>query len=507
MTDLLITNARIHTLDPQQPHADRLLIRDGQIVALDDAVPHSVDVPHHDLAGRTVVPGFIDSHVHFVWTGVQHFALDCQGRTTVAGVQELVAARAAELPRDQLILGLGLNDREFAAGPPTAADLDAAAPHHPVLLKGDTGHLTIANTRAMQQLGLGSHLSGWHASGLLVGAANTAVAWRGPTEFAASVGWATVLGAAADQAARTGITTLHALEGDDAEDDAGVRAVLDLASRLPVRTVLYWQTTHVGAVRALGLPRIGGCIWVDGDFGPHTAALKQPYADCPCTCGELYISDERLQTFVDAANAAELQIALHCVGDAAVAQVLRAYRHALGAHPRADHRHRVEHFEVYDAELLHEAQALGVSAAIQPAFDGYFGGIENNARYLGWERAQRADPIATFDRHAIPIGGGSDSTVTPLGPLYGIHCAVNHSNPHERVSAERALRLWTIDNARLAFEEQHKGTLTVGKLGDLVVLDSDPLAVPPETIKAIGVEMTVMGGRVTYARDPGGAGS
>jgi hypothetical protein len=501
MTDLLITNAQIHTLDPRRPHASRLLIRDGRIVALDDAIPHASDAPQLDLQGRTVTPGFIDSHVHFVWTGVQHFALNFAGVTTTPEVQALVAARAAELPPGQMILGLGLNDREFAAGAPTAADLDAAAPEHPALIKGDTGHLTIANTRAMQQLSLGPQIGGWHANGLLIGAANTAVAWRGPTEFAANLGWQRVLGAAADQAARTGITTLHALEGDDAADDAGVRAVLELAPQLAVRTVLYWQTTDVAAVQALGLPRIGGCIWVDGDFGPHTAALKQPYADCPCSCGELYISDERLQQFVDAANAAGLQIALHCVGDAAVAQVLRAYRRALQAHPRADHRHRVEHFEVYDAELLQEAQALQVSAAIQPAFDGYFGGIENNARYLGWERAQRADPIATFDRHGIPIGGGSDSTVTPLGPLYGIHCAVNHSNPRERISAERALRLWTIDNARLAFEEDHKGTLEPGKLGDLVVLDADPLAAPPATIKDIGVELTVMGGRVTYRRD------
>jgi predicted amidohydrolase YtcJ len=265
-----------------------------------------------------------------------------------------------------------------------------------------------------------------------------------------------------------------------------------------VRTVLYRQTTHVGAALALGLPRIGGCIWVDGDFAPHTAALKEPYADRPCTCGELYISDERLQAFVDSAHAAGLQIALHCVGDAAVAQVLRAYRNAVSQHPRPDHRHRIEHFEIYDSVLLRDAKDVGVSVAIQPAFDAYFGGIEENARFLGWERAQRADAIATFDRHGIPIGGGSDSTVTPLGPLYGIHCAVNHTNPVERVTPERALQLWTIDNARMAFEEHEKGTLEVGKLADFVALDADPLAVPHESIKDIGVRLTVMGGRITY---------
>lgn len=497
MSDLLITNAQIHTLDPTRPRARHMLVRDGYIAALDDAVPHESSVMTHDLGGATVVPGLIDSHVHFVWTGTRHFALKLAGVTTTRELQERVAAEAERLAPGQLLLGLDLDHEAFDPSP-TAADLDAAAPRNPVLLKGDTGHLTLANTRAMTRFGVGPETNGWHADGTLIGAANTAVAWRGPNEFAAGIGWDRVLRAAADEASRVGLTTIHALDGADADDDPGVRALLSHGAALPVRTVVYWQTTHVEAVRALGLPRIGGCIWVDGDFGPHTAALKAPYADRPCTCGELYISDERLQAFVDSANAAGLQIALHCVGDAAVAQVLRAYRQALSRQPRHDHRHRIEHFEVYDAELLRDAQELGVSVAIQPAFDGYFGGIEHNAIYLGPERALRADAIATFDRHGIAIGGGSDSTVTPLDPLYGMHCAVNHTNPAERVTPERALRLWTIDNARLAFEEHTKGTLEVGKLADFVALDADPLAAPHTSIKDIGVRLTVMGGQVTY---------
>jgi hypothetical protein len=501
MQDLLLTNARIHTLDAERPLAHSVLVRDGRIAALDDAVPHYIDAPSFDLGGRTVVPGFIDSHVHFVWTGVRHFALDLHGVASVADVQTLVREHMQQREPGHLILGQRLRVDDFVHGAPTTADLDAVAPNHAVLLQGDTGHLTIANTRAQQQFGLGPHLSGWHANGQLLGAAHTAVAWRAPTLFAEQIGWREVFGAAAHEAARLGITTIHALEGDNAPDDVGVRALLDLAPSLPVHIVLYWQTMHVDAVRALGLPRIGGCIWVDGDMGPHTAALKQPYADQPCSCGQLYIEDERLQRFVYEANAADLQIALHAVGDAAVEQVLRAYRYALQEHPRTDHRLRVEHFEIYDDDLLHDAKELDVSVAIQPAFDGYFGGISENARYLGPTRAQRADAIATFDRHSIPIGGGSDSTVTPLGPLYGMHCAVNHSNPAERVGAERALRLWTIDNARLAFEEHEKGTIARGNLADLAVLDADPLAVEPHTLKNIGVAMTVKSGQITHHGD------
>ncbi len=499
MSDLLITNAHIHTLDADQPHASALLIRSGRIAALDGAIPAAPDVPTYNLQGQTVVPGFIDSHVHFVWTGVQHFALNLRGVSTLAEVQECVRAEAETAAGGQLILGLSLDDEVFGDRLPTAADLDRVAPANPVLLKGQTGHLTVANTAAVVQYGLGPGVSGWHADGRLVGAANTATAWRAPTEYAAQRGWSEVFGAAAREAARAGITTIHALEGDDAPDDEGVRALLALGPTLPVRSVLYWQTTHVDAAHALGLPRIGGCIWIDGDFAPHTAALKQPYADYP-SCGQLYLSDERLQRFVDAANVREMQVALHCVGDAAVQQVLHAYDRALQQHPRTDHRHRVEHFELYDGELLAQARRLGVSVAIQPAFDGYFGGIAHSTRLLGAERAHRADAIATFDRHKIPIGGGSDSTVTPLGPLYGMHCAVNHSNPNERVTPERALRLWTIDNARLAFEEADKGTLSVGKLADVTVLNADPLSVEPSTLQEIAVNLTIMGGTVTYAR-------
>ncbi len=495
---MIIENADIITLDPRRPRARSLMALDGRIVALDDAVPHEAGAPRYDLAGRTVVPGFVDSHVHFVWTAVRHFALDFTGVLSTAGALELVAARAAEHAPGQLILGLNLNNDDWQGALPSLEQLDAVAPEHPVLLRGYTGHLSIANSAAIRALGLPDGIDGRSDDGTLIGVANTAVAWRGPTEFAAALGWQRVLMAGAEEAARAGITTLHALEGDDAPDDAGVRALLAHAAALPVRTVLYWQTTHVDAARALGLPRIGGCIWIDGDFGPHTAALKQPYADRLDTCGELYFDDDRLQAFADAAVGAGMQVALHCVGDAAIEQALRAYRRALGSSPRADHRLRVEHFEVFDDELLREARDLGVSAAIQPAFDDFFGGIEANARYLGPERARHADGIATFDRYGIPIGGGSDSTVTPLNALYGIHCAVNHSNPAERVTPERALRLWTIDSARLAFEEDDKGTLEVGKLADFAVLDADPLAVPPDTIKDIGVRMTVMGGRVVY---------
>ena len=317
--------------------------------------------------------------------------------------------------------------------------------------------------------------------------------------FAREQGLAALHRAAARRAVSVGLTTVHALAGNDQADDPEVKALLAIAPELPLRLVVWYQTTDVAAALKLGLPRIGGCILLDGDFGPHTAALTEPYADQPDSRGTLYYTQEEIDAFVAAAHCAGLQIAMHAVGDRAAEQALNAYERALDRWPRADHRHRIEHFEVYNEALVQRARRLGVHLAIQPPFNPYFGGHTRLNPLLGEERALRSDPVRSLLEAGLPIGGGSDSTVTPLQPLYGVHCAVNHSNPAERLEVEQALRLYTLDNASMAFEEADKGSIEVGKLGDLVVLAEDPFEVEPERIKDIPVEMTVVGGQTVYS--------
>jgi predicted amidohydrolase YtcJ len=190
---------------------------------------------------------------------------------------------------------------------------------------------------------------------------------------------------------------------------------------------------------------------------------------------------------------------MHAVGDAAVEQALKAYEAALANHPRDDHRHRIEHCEVIQEDQIRRAQRSGVALGIQPPFNHYW---PHTTYYplLGEERAWKADPVRTLVRPGLLIAGGSDSTVTPLGPMIGVHAAVNHSNPAERVSVQEGLELYTINAARIGFEEAEKGSLEAGKLGDLVVLREDPFEVDPERIKDIPIEMTVVGGQVVYPR-------
>ena len=508
MHGLAIHNAKLITMNPRQPQAEAMAVRGGHIAAVgswEDVAPHAEGLPLLDLAGRTVVPGLIDTHAHFLWTALSLAALDVSKAREHATLQDVVCRAVEGKPPGELIYGMGFTEYSLdtARFSPIVDALDAAAPYNPVYLMGITGHTSAANSRALELLDLPGGTPGvmrdadGRPNGLLADKANNLADKRFGEAFGAAERAAEMVDEAVGKALSVGITTLHALEGDDTGDD---RAVLDLMAAmpdLPLRFVLYFQTMDVDRVLALGLPRIGGCILLDGDIGPHTAALSEPYVDDPVCYGTLYHTQEEIDAFVLKAHRAGLQVAMHAVGDGAVEQALRAYEAVLAAFPRDDHRHRIEHCEVIREDQIVRAQRLGVALAIQPPFNHYWPHTEYYAT-LGEERAWKADPVRTLMRPGLLIAGGSDSTVTPLGPLIGVHAAVNHSNPAERVSVQKALALYTTNAARMAFQEQDRGSLEEGKLGDFVVLAEDPFAVDLGHIKDIPIDMTVIGGEAVY---------
>jgi len=500
--NIAIYNANILTLSASKPHADAVVIRDGNIAAVGlwkDLSACAEDAPAMDLAGKTVLPGFIDSHVHFTWTGLRELALDFYPARTVDDVKSIVRQAALETASGNLIFGMGLNHYHFPDWKlPNSDELDAVAPDRPVFIVGVTGHYSLANGLCLKELNLPAETPGLGSDGSLRNSANSIAGQKMRTRFSLEQGLERLHRAAAKQAVAAGLTTVHALEGADQRNDPAVRALLGISKELPLHLVLWYQTMDVRAVQELGLNRIGGCILLDGDFGPHTAALLNPYVDQPDNRGTLYHTQEEINSFVDRAHRAGLQIAMHAVGDRAVEQALNAYEKAMSSWPRSDARHRIEHFEIYDKTLAERARQMGIHIAIQPPFNTYFGGHSRLDPILGKERALRSDPVRSLIEAGLNVGGGSDSFVTPMKPLYGVHCAVNHSNPNERIEVERALKLYTSDNARMAFEEQQKGSIEVGKLGDLVVLDADPTVVPSNSIKDIAVEMTILGGQVVY---------
>ena len=509
-SNLAIRNANIIPMDPEQPRAEAMVVRHGRLVVVGDwqeVAGFAEELPVLDLEGKTVLPGMIDTHAHFLWTAMSLAAVDVSGGVDDEGLQAILRQAAAEATPGELILGMGFSEYalDTAHHGPIITSLDAVAGDHPIYLIGITGHTSAASSRALAMLDLPQDAPGvmrdaaGRPNGLLAGQACYQATDFFTRAFGAEVSLTGMVSQAVEKAHSVGITTLHALEGGIAGEDEDVNQLLASLPELPLRILLYYQTMEVDRVLALGLPRIGGCILLDGDIGPHTAALLQPYADDPGTCGALYHSQEAIDAFVLKAHQAGLQIAMHAVGDAAVEQALKAYEAALAAYPRDDHRHRIEHCEVIQEDQIQRAQRLGVALAIQPPFNHYW---PHTTYYplLGEERAWKADPVRTLVRPGLLLAGGSDSTVTPLGPLIGVHAAVNHSNPAERIDVQEALALYTINAARIGFTESDRGSLEAGKLGDFVVLAEDPFQVEPDRIKDIPVEMTVLGGEVVYRR-------
>lgn len=504
---LILTGANVVTMAAEQARAEALAIEGGRIlrVGAREAVADLIQQgwPVLDLQNRTVLPGFIDTHQHLMLTGLLATAIALDDAASLDEVLERVAAGSRETPPGGWVRAGRLNERRLREKRmPTRQELDRACPDRPVFVLHTTAHTCAFNTRGIELLQLPDHLQGVdreggrptgvvRAPGILTHV-HPVMAGLIPEEVKVAA-----MGVAGRMALEKGITTLHALDGGHL-GPGETQIILAHQERLPVRVVCYNQNMDLGEVRRLGLPRVGGCICADGAFETHTAALFEPYADEPGNYGALTYSQEVMDRFVLAAHREGLQIAVHCESERAIEQVLAAMEKALRAHPRSDHRHRIEHLELPTFNQIARMAAAGIMASMQPAFiPAFIGGegMQGYAPLLGTTRLRRLHPYRTLRDHGIPVCGGSDSPVTPYGPLAGVQAAVLHPNREERISLHAALEMFTATAAWSAFEEAQKGSLAPGKLADLVVLERDPFAVPTDQIAAIRIARVFVGGR------------
>jgi len=378
------------------------------------------------------------------------------------------------------------------------------------LMLGDVGaHACLLNSAACRLLNAGS---AFDADEPLRGEANTRARYAYYSMVIDDTTRSAALRRAAQMALEVGITTVHALEGGSPDGrgwlpQRDVEILLREQSGLPCRTVVYFQSTNVAQARQWRLPRIGGCIWVDGSYFEHTAALLAPYADATGGCGCLYFSQAELDSFVLRAHRQGMQLSLHAIGDAAIEQVIDAYENALRLEPRADHRHRIEHFSLPTARHIERVAALGIALAMQPNFALHPPARSAAAytaspleRLLGADRFRRRHPYRQIVNAGVLVAGGSDADPMPMGPLTGIQMLASHPEEARRLSVMEALALYTINAARIGFEEREKGTIAPDKLADLVVLARDPLLEPVASLAAIPVDLTIVGGQIAYRR-------
>ncbi|WP_248965165.1 amidohydrolase [Sphaerisporangium perillae] len=541
--DVLFVNGRFATLDPDRPAAGRLGVFAGRVAGLDEELDGLTAEAVIDLGGASVVPGFNDAHHHLSMRGQRLIELDLR-EARVATLGELyakVAERAAALPPDAWITGGGYDQNKLGGRHPTREALDRAAGGRPVWLQHTSCHMGVANTAALARMGF-AHVEdvpaeipggtiGRDAAGLPDGllteqAQGLALRVLRPVAVEDFIDG---IALASRAAASEGLTSFtepgvgQGLAGNGAWDVAAFQeavrrgALLQRATVMPGSPNLHyvddgWFGLDLGVGTGLGDDRlrIGPVkLFSDGSLIGRTAAMCCDYEGEPGNHGLLQEDEETLHGFIVRAHAAGWQIATHAIGDHAIDVVLDAYEDAQARIPRADPRHRVEHCAVTSDAQVAKVARLGVIPVPQGRFISELG--DGLLAALGPERSLGCYRQRSFLAAGIVLPGSSDCPVVEGAPLLGIHDLVNRRtasgalfNPAEALTAEQALRAYTVGSAYAVKEERYKGTLSRGMLADFVVLTDDLLTVAPERIRDIGVLATAVGG--TFIHDSAGFG-
>ena len=514
--ELSLLNGNIYTMDPSKPRAEALAILHGRIlkVGLNEEVRRFIGGKTRviDLRGKTVLPGLIDTHAHMMGFGLSLGWVNLRDASSIREVIKRLREVARKTPRGRWIVGFGWDQERFEERRfPTRWDLDEASEEHPIVIFRVCLHLCVANSAALKLVGiLGTDAVEGVEVDPDVGEPN-GILRESAVELVRGALPQPTLKEAVDaaeracrEAAKAGLTGVHWIMGGAVEFRAVQR--LRAEGRLPIRVYAILPVDMLDPLTKLGVEgrlgdewvKIGGVkVFVDGSLGARTAALKEPYSDKPETSGVLLYTREELRSLAVKAHEAGLQLVIHAIGDRAVELALDAIEHALKAKPRPNHRHRIEHASLLSGRLVNWMRELGVVASIQPHFVVSDFWVEER---VGPERARWVYPFRTLLRSGVVVSAGSDCPVEPINPFLGVWAAVHRmDNAEEALSVEEALRLYTVNAAYASFEEELKGSLTEGKLADLVILDRDPYKVPPSELRDVRVVATIVGGRLVYA--------
>ena len=471
-------------MNPRQPYAQALAIKDGRIIAVgsDEEIKKVMppDAEIIDAGGNSVFPGFIDTHVHFMMTGQDAAAVQLGKAKTRQEFIRLLAEKEKDLKPGMWLQGTGYDETQFPEKSlPSIEELDAVFPDRPVFAGRMDAHQVCLNTAAFRALGISPDEHGVEKtadgrfSGVIKDPANGLVRTIMSDKLITDEMRREYLHIAAQEALKKGTTSLCVLEGGTLCNEKDVPVYLNYNDELPVHTYLLHQVMDVDKVISEGQRSIGGCIVLDGSMGSRTAALFEDYADMPGCRGELYYTQKEVDDFVMEAHCKGLQISMHCIGDRAIEVLLQAYEKALEKYPRHDHRHRFEHFSIPTWEQVERARRLGCYLAVQPAYVFSPSAEKMHRTRLGAQRQQRVCMHRTLLDKGFLLGGGSDASVTPISPFRGIASAMNHYNAAERISLYEGLKMFTSDAARFTFEENEKGTLEIGKLGDVAIIEGN----------------------------------
>jgi hypothetical protein len=529
--DLLLKNAVVHTVDARQPRAEAVAVRGNRIVAVGSTIDVQALVGPKtrvlDLAGRTVVPGFDDSHAHMLGIGFARLDLDLVGTRSYTEVVERVAGAVKTRRPGEWVRGRGWHEGKWDApapgavrGFPTHDALTDVSPDNPVVLQRADGHAVLANAKAMASRGItretrapaGGEVirnAAGEATGVFVDNAEGLVTPPPPSPEDVRRALELAMG----ECLAKGVTSLT--DAGAGPDVIALYREAGAAGRL--RTRLYVMAAGLPTMKALGRPDPGNGmlavravkLYADGALGSRGAALLEPYADDPGNTGLLVTPPEGILEAARFALAHGFQVGTHAIGDRANRIVLDAYETAFRENPAKDPRFRIEHAQILDAADIPRFSRLGVLAAVQ--------GIHCPSdrpwapRRLGDARVAEGGYVwrKLLDAGAR-ILNGTDAPVEDVSPIRNFHATVTRQDadgqppggfdPDQKLTRAEALRTMTLDAAHGSFAEAEKGSIEVGKLADLVVLSQDILSVPDDALVKTEVLATIVDGKLLYEK-------
>jgi len=531
MAEMILLNGHIWTLNPEKPEAEALAIVQNKIIKVGQnselkrmAGPQSKII---DLKGAFVLPGFIDSHTHFLNGGLSLRSVqlrDCQSKEEFIS---RIAAKARELPCGAWILNGDWDQQQFSPPElPTKDWIDAVTPENPVCVNRFDGHMVLVNSLALKLAGIDKKTVApaggeiikdpktGEPTGILKDAAADLVYSRIPEPTLAEK--IEAVKAALKEAAAHGVTSIH-----DMSDASSFEVYQELLAKgeLTARLYVYFQIPEIETVLRLKLKsgfghpflRFAGLKgFVDGSLGSGTALFFEPYTDNPEAYGLLAahmfpegIMEKRLRM----ADEAGLQVAVHAIGDRANAILLDMMEKIIKENRPRDRRWRLEHAQHLRKSDIARFGQLGIIASVQP-----YHAIDDGCwaeKKIGPERAKTTYAFNSLNQAGAVLVFGSDWTVAPLNPLTGIYAAVTRRTldgkhpegwvPEEKISVEEAIKSYTLRAAFAEFSEKEKGSLEPGKLADLVVLDRNLIRIAPEDILKTRVLLTMVDGWIVYS--------
>jgi hypothetical protein len=440
---------------PTDPQATALLVRDGRIawVGADADAPRADQLV--DLDGALVTPAFVDAHVHATDTGLTLSGLDLSGTRSAGEVCDAVAALAATLPADAVVLGHGWDESGWVDQRlPDVAELDRAAGGRPVYLSQASIHSALCSSALLAAAPEVVRAPGYDSSGWLRRDAHHVVRGVafGSVTAAQRVAAQRV---ALRRAAALGIAAVHECGGPGTSDEADFTGLLALSGAGVPEVYGYWgELMGAAKARDLGAVGAGGDLYADGALGSRTAHLSAPYLDGEGGRGHGYVTAEQVRDHLLDCAAHGMQGGFHAIGDAAIGTVLAGFTDAarsLGVDRLRADRHRVEHAEIMNKRLIAGFVDFGIVASMQPAFDRLWGGEQRMyASRLGVTRSLESNPMGAMHGVGVTLAFGSDSPVTPLDPWGSVRAAVSHFNPAQRMSVRAAFAAHTVGGWRAA---------------------------------------------------------